>query len=141
MDYSFLKQPDPAEIAQLISLYELAGWWSPSGDNDRMVARIVDGSHCFVIARDNGCIVGMGRAISDHASDAYLQDITVRHDYRNHGVGREMVSRLLERLRTDGIFWVALIAEGGATGLYHKEGFVVMQNATPMWKRGAHGTE
>ena len=142
MEYIFLRNPDPATIRQIIALYQEALWWSPSSDSEGMVRRIVDGSHCFVVAREEGVIIGMGRAISDGVSDAYLQDITVKPSQRGHVVGRGLVHRLLERLHADGIGWVALIADGGATALYKKEGFINMENATPMWLRDtAHGTE
>ena len=141
MEYQCLKQPAKAAIEEIIDLYRKAGWWSDFADSERSVARLVDGSHCFVVARDEGVIVGMGRAISDGVSDAYLQDITVRPDYRGRGVGRGIVQRLLEKLKEDSIGWVALIAEGEATHLYEKEGFVKMKSATPMWRDGAHGTE
>ena len=141
MEYLFLKQPEKLAIEEIITLYRRAGWWAEFQDSHSSVARLVDGSHCFIVARDLGVIVGMGRAISDGVSDAYLQDITVRPDYRGHGVGREIVHRLLKKLEEDGIGWVALIAEGEATNLYQKEGFVKMQNATPMWRDEVHAAE
>ena len=55
----------------------------------------------------------MGRAISDGISDAYIQDLTVRHDCRNRGIGKMILKALLERLHADGIAWIGLICRTG----------------------------
>ena len=142
MEYAFLDHPDEASLGEIIALYQHAGWWSADIDNVQLLHRLVLGSHCFLVAREHGTLIGMGRAISDRASDAYLQDITVRQDRRGQGIGREIVRRLLQRLHDDGIGWVALIADGGATALYRKEGFTNMEHATPMWHQdGMHATK
>ena len=65
----------------------------------------------------------MGRAISDRASDAYIQDVTVDRAFRRQGIGSRMVARLVERLELDGIGWIGLIAEGDSSGFYERIGF------------------
>ena len=97
-----------------------------------MIPRLIAGSHCFVIATDGERIVGMGRAISDSVSDAYIQDLTVRQDCRNRGIGNMILTVLLERLHDDGIAWIGLIAEPGSKNLYLRAGFSDMSEAIPM---------
>ena len=94
--------------------------------------KIIFGSHCFVIASKDDEIVGMGRAISDKASDGYLQDVTVKNVYRNKGLGTRIVAMLVERLHQDGIEWIGLIAEKDSEHLYLKFGFHRMADATPL---------
>jgi hypothetical protein len=72
IDYTFLETPSPLEIARLTELYRQAGWWTDDGENPVLVAGIVAGSHCFLVARQADHIVAMGRAISDRVSDAYI---------------------------------------------------------------------
>jgi len=74
----------------------------------------------------------MGRAISDGVSDAYIQDLTVRNDCRNKGIGKMILQTLLDRLHADGIVWIGLIAEPGSRNLYRRAGFREMPEATPM---------
>ena len=50
-DYTFLKTPTHSEIARLTQLYRQAGWWNDEADNPSVVAGIVSGSHCFLVAR------------------------------------------------------------------------------------------
>jgi spermidine synthase len=129
-----LEIPTPADIEGLIALYRQAGWWE-GGDNAALAARIVAGSHCVVVARSAGQIVGMGRAISDGASDAYLQDITVAAAFRRRGIATQIIGLLLQRLEADGLGWVALIAETGSHDLYPRLGFRPMAGAVPMLRR------
>ncbi len=124
MNCVFLRHPTPEQIRQIVALYRAQGWWGP-GDEDgqALIPKLVSGSHCFVVALDGERVVGMGRAISDGVSDAYIQDLTVLVDRRNRGIGRTILQTLVARLHADGIRWIGLIAEPGSSSLYRREGF------------------
>jgi ribosomal protein S18 acetylase RimI-like enzyme len=128
-----LQAPKKKQILQIADLYRAQGWWQ-AGDDDsqQLIPRLIAGSHCFAAALEGEDIVGMGRAISDGVSDAYIQDLTVRSDHRNQGIGRRILQTLLERLHADGLHWVGLIAEPGSCGLYHRAGFREMTSWVPM---------
>ena len=129
----FLLDPTEDQILQIVELYRAQGWWLTSDEGRKiLIPRLIKGSHCFVIATGGGSIVGMGRAISDGISDAYIQDLTVRHDCQKKGVGKMILKTLLERLHADGIAWVGLIAEPGSKDLYRQAGFREMSDAVPM---------
>ena len=100
-----------------------------------MVARIVTGSHLFIIATTGDEIIGMGRAISDSVSDAYIQDVAVEYEFRGRRIGSTLVEKLSEALRRDGIEWIGLIAEKGSSPFYETLGFAPMQDAVPMLKK------
>lgn len=117
-----------------MALYQAAGWWSAGGDHPEIVDGIIRGSHCFLVACQASRIIGMGRAISDGASDAYVQDVTVQDTFRHQGIGRNIVERLLHRLEGDGIQWIGLIAENKSQEFYSPMGFRPMAHATPMVK-------
>jgi GNAT superfamily N-acetyltransferase len=129
----FITCPTAEQLQTIIGLYRQAGWWpaQEAEDYDQM-DRLVRQSHCFVVAMSDGRIIGMGRAISDGVSDAYVQDVTVDLAWRGSGVGTRIVRHILERLRADGIGWVALIAERGSSPFYTSLGFEEMVNAAPM---------
>ena len=132
---SFISAVDPSDALQVISLYRAEGWWYDDGRSDLDTARlaaIIAGSHCFIVARKDRDIVGMGRAISDGASDAYIQDVTVRTDCRGQRIGSRMVQGLVDRLTADGLEWIALIAEKNSSRFYTGLGFHEMPDACPM---------
>jgi len=135
LHYHFFDNPDfrPSGliIEQITALYRSQGWWNGS-DNPDLVLRIIQGSHCFMVARHGQEIVGMGRAISDRTSDAYIQDVTVKKKFRGQGIGTYIIRMIINRLQLDGIFWIGLIAEKGSHGFYEPIGFRPMINSTPM---------
>ncbi len=129
-----LREPAPRQIRQITALYRMAGWWTKNDDPD-LVARIISGSHFFMAAVDEGEIVAMGRAISDGASDAYIQDVAVKKGYRRCGIGAGIIEKLVENLYADGIRWIGLIAEKGSREFYSGLGFEIMPESAPMiWK-------
>ena len=130
--YRFISQVTPHSIPQLIDLYRSASWWSPETDDEALLEGIVAGSHCFLTASSGTEIVGMGRAISDGISDAYIQDVTVKTMYRQKGIGTTLVRRLVSRLERDGLRWIGLIAEQNSADFYRPLGFSIMAGATPM---------
>ena len=130
--YSFLSRPTPDQINRIISLYRGAGWWTDSNDDTELTTRIVTGSHCFIIALAHDKLIGMGRALSDGVSDAYIQDVAVADAYQKQGIGKQIVALLVERLQKDGLTWIGLIAERNSQMFYERLGFKKMPDAAPM---------
>lgn len=133
-EFEFIKKPDFRQTRNIVDLYISEGWWKEGRDTDELVSRIVSGSQCFLTAIEDGSIIGMGRAISDGFSDAYIQDVTVSVHFRGRGIGAEIIKKLSERLYNDGIRWIGLIAEKNSHGFYEKLGFSAMQGCVPMLK-------
>jgi ribosomal protein S18 acetylase RimI-like enzyme len=130
--FGFLTDPSPDDLQRIIDLYRAAGWWGDGPDDPALVSRIIRGSHCFVVARAGEAIVGMGRALSDRASDAWIQDVTVETALRHRGIGTEIVRRIVARLESDGLGWIGLVAENRSHPLYEPLGFTPMTDAMPM---------
>ena len=133
--FAFLEDPTRGQIDQIVGLYRMAGWWEEGVDGPDSIARIIAGSHCFLVARIDDEVIGIGRAISDGVSDSYIQDITVKDSLRRRGIGGAIVKRLVSRLRKDGLHWIGLIAERGTDEFYEGIGFEKMPDSTPMIAR------
>jgi aralkylamine N-acetyltransferase len=118
--------------AEIIALYEAGRWWD--GSPTSIVEKIVSGSFAFAVAVDGktGKAVGMGRVISDGASDAYIQDVIVLPAYRKQDIGKRIISALLDVCAKNKVTWVALVAESGTEDFYSCMGFGVMEGHTPM---------
>jgi len=123
---------------EILALYRSAGWWHDGEDDPTQIPGIIRGSLVFVVAvdRKSGRAVGMGRAISDGVSDAYIQDLVVRPECRGHGVGSAILRKILAACREHGIGWIALIAEGGSGEFYRGLGFGVEEGDVPMMYQG-----
>ena len=121
----------------IVALYRAGGWWKDEY-SPAEIPRLIGGSFAFVVAEDTRShrAVGMGRAISDGVSDAYIQDLVVLPGYRGQNLGKAMVSSLIERCREAGITWIALIAEPGSEAFYLPLGFTRMEGHIPLIYRG-----
>ena len=128
----FLEDPTDSQVRQITRIYRQKGWWYLNSDDPELVKGIISGSHCFVLAVQEELVIGMGRAISDGVSDAYIQDVAVLDTHKGQGIGSQIVVKLTERLLADGLNWIGLIAEKGGHGFYKRLGFEQMPNATPM---------
>ena len=121
----------------LLRLYREAGWWKPSAPPPPgYLEALVRGSVCFVGAFCERRLVGMGRALSDGVSDAYIQDVTGLRDFRTRGVGGRIIAEIVRCLRRRGVDWIGLVAEPGAHTFYRGLGFRAMRGFRPMRWRG-----
>jgi ribosomal protein S18 acetylase RimI-like enzyme len=116
----------------VVELYRAAGWWRESATAREAVGPMIAGSFAFLVVTEGDRTIAMGRAISDGASDAYIQDVVVLPEYRGRGIGAEIVSRLARHCTERGLVWIGLVAEPGTTAFYERLGFRVMKDYVPM---------
>ena len=77
----------------------------------------------------DGQVVGMGRLVGDGAMYWYLQEIVVLPEYQGKGIGKSIVNRLLEHIKSAAvpstIIDIGLTAVKGKEPFYEKFGFLV----------------
>lgn len=130
MEYSFITAAGPGRSEQIKALYSAAGWWSEADKGESgLLDKIVAGSHCFAVCVAGGEVIAMGRAISDRAYDAYIQDVFVKPEFRGRQLGAEITKMIIQRLLDDGMKWVGLISTPEAKKLYLKLGFQEVDRA------------
>jgi spermidine synthase len=132
LSIDLLTSPTTEQIGAIARLYVETGWWPGAEAHPEMVGSVIQGSLVFMVAREGDDIVGMGRAIGDGVSDAFIHDITVTASRRGEGIATRIVSALVRHLKQRGIDWIGLIAKGGACGVYARCGFRPMEDAVPM---------
>ena len=116
----------------VVALYDSAGWWRESATGRAAVGAMIAGSFAFLVVTEGERAIGMGRALSDGVSDAYIQDVVVRPEHRGRGIGGEIVARLTRHCTEHGLVWIGLVAEPGSTAFYERLGFQVMKDFVPM---------
>ncbi len=130
VEVRIIRKAKPEEI---IILYKDAGWWKPEYSKDTsFIDRILKNTYCFAGAFQNDKMIGMGRGISDGCSDAYIQDVVVLEKYRGQGIGGKIIRKIVEEMQSDGIDWIALVAEPGTEKFYMELGFRRMKKHIPM---------
>jgi len=119
-------------VDAVVALYQAGGWWKEDARAREIIPRMIQGSYCFMVAKQDGQYVGMGRVISDGVSDAYIQDVVVLKALRGHGIGAELVKRLAQHCVDGRLGWIGLVAEPGTTPFYEKLGFSPLKGYQPM---------
>jgi GNAT superfamily N-acetyltransferase len=121
------------EEEPIVELYRAGGWWREGMDPSRL-HELISGSYLFAVAINisTGKPIGMGRVMSDGIADAYIHDVVVLEQWRKKGVGRMVVSALLEGCWSNGITWIGVIAQPGTEKLYRSLGFAPMDGHVPM---------
>nr|WP_320193199.1 GNAT family N-acetyltransferase [uncultured Desulfobacter sp.] len=119
-------------VDEIQALYQDAGWWQDDYKiTDAFLRRIPEQSALFAGAFLEKKLIGMGRALSDLCSDAYIQDVAVLSDYQKLGIGSMIVSFLIQELKKRGVDWIGLIGEPGTSAFYENLGFRQMKDYIP----------
>lgn len=96
------------------------GW--PNSPSPEAHLRILHGSTHVVLARDDATnnVVGFVTAISDGVSCAYIPHLEVLPAYQGHGVGSELMRRMLHQLRD--LYMIDLICDPDVQPFYERLG-------------------
>ncbi len=131
--FEMVKSLGPGQLEAVRKLYVSEGWWYEADlEDEGRLGRIVAGSLFFCLALEGGDVVGMGRALGDGVSDAYIQDVAVRADYRKKGIATKILKHLVGALTESGHTWIGLIATPQSHNLYRRFGFEELEGNTPM---------
>ena len=114
-----------SDDGDLLQIERVHGWltssyWSP-GIARATVEKAIAGSHCLG-AYLAGEQVGFARAITDHATFAWIADVWVEERLRGQGLGRRMVGWFLDHPEFAGIRRFGLVT-ADAHGVYAALGF------------------
>jgi ribosomal protein S18 acetylase RimI-like enzyme len=121
---------------ELSDLYRAAPLGNKSAAS---LATVFTNSMFRVFVYDSGRLVGAGRALADGIDCSYLCDIAVHPSHQGRGVGKEIVSRLVERSR--GHRKIILYAAPGKEPFYLKLGFKRMATAMAIFENQAWAVE
>ena len=93
--------------------------------------RALKQSHSVVTAWIEGSLVGLGNAISDQGLVVYYPHLLVLPKYQRHGIGREIMKRLMKHYR--GFHQHMLVADPKADAFYRQCGFSRAGKTVSMW--------
>lgn len=114
---------------ELETLYRLA----PLGiKNAAALKTVFENSRYKWLVRDGNKLVGAGRALADGADCSYICDVAVLPEYQGTGLGKEIVSRLIDDSKDHKK--IILYSVPGKEGFYRKLGFLRMLTAMAIFK-------
>lgn len=95
----------------------------------QQVEKALKGGLFNVSAVCDGKVIGMGRLVGDGAMYWYLQEIIVLPEYQGKGIGKSIVNRLIEHIKSEAVpgtkIEIGLTAVKGKESFYEKFGFSV----------------
>ena len=115
--------------SELETLYRLAPLGNKSAE---MLRTVFDNSRFKWLVRDQGRLVAAGRALADGTDCSYICDVAVLPEYQGTGLGKEIVSRLVEDSRQHKK--IILYSVPGKEGFYRKLGFLRMLTAMAIFQ-------
>lgn len=83
-------------IDEVLQIYENAGWYAYLGDDEKLT-RAFNNSLYILGAFDNEKLVGFIRCVGDGEHIVYIQDIIVDVEYKRQGIGRTLLSKIMEK--------------------------------------------
>lgn len=104
-------------------------YWS-EGIPQATVERALRGSLCFGLYRQDGKgdrQIGLARVITDAATFAYLCDVYVLPEFRGRGLGKLLMTAVLEHPDLQGLRRFSLVTRD-AHHLYERFGFTAIKN-------------
>jgi len=118
LDYS---RPIDQLTADMLSAGFFEGW--PSAPDAATHLRMLCGSYEAIVAidRETGKVVGFINAISDGVLAAYIPLLEVLPTHRGHGIGRELVRRMMERLAE--LYMIDVVCDESVLPFYEALGF------------------
>ena len=129
VEYSSERPIDPAEILRLL---RQTAWGADRTEAD--VANALKVAPLHVGAWLEGRLVGFARALTDGVYRGFVEDVVVDESVRAQGIGRRLLSELLEQLA--GVELVALDCGDELVPFYASLGFVRSGNTRMEAVRG-----
>ncbi len=123
----------PGQLRQLQQLLDAHSFWA-SGRSQRELSAMLAGSQAVVSAWQGARLVGFGRATSDGVFRAVLWDVVVASKQQGMGLGRRMVTALLETPALRRVERVYLMTSNSA-GFYQKLGFERVEQQSLMLRQ------
>jgi GNAT superfamily N-acetyltransferase len=123
----FVADDDPGRLdLDVVHGFLRTSYWSP-GIPREVVARAIAGSLTVGVYAPDGAQAGFARAVTDRATFAWIADVFVVPSYRGHGLGRFVVSTLLDHPELQGLRRT-MLATADAHELYRSYGFDELKN-------------
>jgi len=123
------------EWEKLVDHYDATGMCLGLGRERKTekIQRAFNNSYRYVIVWDSEIVVGAGRMISDGECYGWIHDISVLSSYRNQGIGRQIIMKLLNGNED---LLIGLTSSFEAIDFYSKLGF--NKHKTAMAKYPGH---
>ena len=117
--------------AEFERLFRSTGWTEANDVSaDRLAAALPASWYAVTAFVEDEC-VGTGMVLSDGILHALIVNLIVLPEWRKHGIGTEMMKRLVQRCREAEIVQIELFSARGKRSFYEGLGFVARPDDGP----------
>lgn len=115
----------PLEVDEVIRVYESSGINRPTKGSER-IRRMLQHSNLVISAWEDGCLIGVCRALTDFSYCCLLSDLAVARSHQHRGIGKELIMRLRAEIGDE----VSLLIQAAAASMsyYPRLGFEKIEN-------------
>lgn len=110
--------------AELFNLYEKLGWNDFLKLPPSLLLEGMRNSFFSVYVYDDNMLIATGRVVSDGVMNAYICGVGVLSEYRNRGIGTEIMKKLLSHSQKHNLH-AQFFCEEALVPFYRKMGFEV----------------
>lgn len=100
-DVEIITDKSRISVADVAALFAQAGW--TKSRTPEQIGVMLEHTALAVLVKQVGRPVGFARAVSDHVFRAFVEDVIVAEDVRQHGVGRLLMEALEAQMRALGL--------------------------------------
>ena len=120
MDFKFGEFNDKEQI---LFLYRSVGWTEYTKDSARLFRALKNSLDILTIWNNNE-LIGLIRVVGDGETILYIQDLLIRPDYQNQGLGSILLQKMCDRYQN--VRQKVLITDNTnkTNSFYEKNGFV-----------------
>ena len=115
--------------AEIMALYSSVGW-SNYTNNPAMLRKAYKNSLYVLAAYADEKLVGILRAVGDGASIVFLQDLIVLPEFQRHGIGSQLMQRVMEKYAD--VYQLQLLTEASEKNIAFYE-FLGLKKSRKVW--------
>jgi GNAT superfamily N-acetyltransferase len=112
-------------------IFQTTGWNQKGVWNAEMLYEAIKNSWYIVTVYDDTKLVASGRIVCDGYIQCFICEMIVIPEYQNKGIGKRIITELLDYCKINGIRWIQLACAKGKKGFYEKFGFQERANDAP----------
>jgi N-acetylglutamate synthase-like GNAT family acetyltransferase len=126
-DFKISTNKDKLDLEVIHDFLTNRSYWA-QGRSLETVKRSIENSLCFGMYNKKDNLVGFARVLTDYAVFAYIMDVFILEDYRNQGLGTQLIDFIVKNPTLQGLQRI-MLATKDAHGLYEKYGFRITESA------------
>ena len=119
--YKISTDKDKLDLSVIHDFLSNRSYWA-IGRSFETVKRSIENSICFGVYDSLDKLVGFARVLTDYAVFAYIMDVFILEDYRRQGLGKQLMSEIMQHSDLHGLQRF-MLATNDAHELYEKYGF------------------